>query len=105
MFLKNRFLNKNKTKFMKKILDCILHFHAFLELNYNTKEQCSFFCKLTLNLQLKNTEGTWDYNLVSTSSINSVGVYPLIITLSHNSRSINDEFTLTFLAANGSEES
>ena len=90
---------------MKKILDCILHFHAFLELNYNTNEQCSFFCKLTLNLQLKNTEGTWDYNLVSTSSINSVGVYPLIITLSHKSRSINDEFTLTFLAANGSEES
>jgi len=42
---------------------------------------------------------------VSTSSINSVGVYPLIITLSHKSRSINDEFTLTFLAPNGSEES
>ena len=60
---------------------------------------------LPSGLQLGYTEGTWDYNLVSSSSINSVGVYPLIITLSHKSPSVNDEFTLTFLAADGSEES
>ena len=53
-------------------------------------------------LQLEHTDGVWDYKLVGTPSINSVGVYPLVITLSYQSQSITDEFTLTILSATSS---